>query len=1132
MRIYLSARVWRLALGLVWLLLPAARLQSADPAASSPAGLEFFEKKIRPVFVDNCYKCHSAQSEKVKGGLLLDTREGLLKGGETGPAIVPGEPEKSLLIKAVRYQDEKLQMPPKDKKLSAEQIADLEAWVKMGAPDPRTGQPSPLAAQRSTKSHWAFQPVKSPAIPKVKNESWVQTPIDAFILAQLEAKAMNPSRPADKRTLLRRAGFDVTGLPPTPEEMSTFLADDSPEAFAKAVERLLASPRYGERWARHWLDVARYADTKGYVFEEERRYPYSYTYRDYVIRAFNEDLPFDQFIVQQIAADLLPLGEDKRPLAALGYLTLGRRFLNNQHDIIDDRIDVVTRGMMGLTVACARCHDHKYDPIPTKDYYSLYGVFSSSSEPADKPLLGGAQPLGYSEYLAERKKRNEELETFRVTKQAEALSQVRQKSGEYLLLSYDARRLGDESKAEGMARERKLHPGTAQRWMALLDEQRKQTAHPIFGPWFAFERLATNEFASKAGDLAAAFAAGQNSTNKANPLVAQALAGESPASMKDIADRYGKLFADVDKRWQEFLKAHEKTNTAEVKIPAPVAFSDSNLDAIRQLIYGPDAPANVPESEIMRLFDVPTAQKVRALRRKVEELDATHPGAPPRAMALQDNARPSNPRVFVRGNPGNGGPQVPRQFLEVLSGEKRKPFEKGSGRLELGQAVASRDNPLTARVIVNRVWMHYFGAGLVRTPSDFGIRSEPPSHPELLDYLARRFMDEGWSLKKLHRWILLSSVYQQSSENNTQNAQLDPNNQLLWKMNRRRLDFEAMRDSLLAVAGKLDQAAGGRAVEMTTEPFTSRRTIYGFVERQNLPSMFRTFDFASPDTTSPQRFFTTVPQQALFMINSPFVVEQARGFVQRPELRSGSCDEDRVKALYHVAFQRAPKADEIELGLHFLKSQEAAAITPSAAPVWQYGYGEYDESARRLKHFQPLPHFTGQAWQGGPKLPDGKLGWITLNATGGHAGNDLQHAAIRRWTAPADGTINISGSLNHESDKGDGVRGRIVSSRVGELGIWIAQNAKQETKLERIEIKKGDSVDFVTDCRTSVDSDSFAWSPTIRIIGANSPGQGAGAGEWNAKADFSGPKERAKPLTSWEKYAQVLLMSNELVFVD
>src|SRR5260221_369593 len=429
-----------LAAGVAAILFAAvsASLQAAAPATPDAAGLEFFEKKIRPTLVENCYKCHSTNAEKVKGGFVLDTREGVLKGGDTGPAVVPGDPERSLLIKAVRYTDEILQMPPKNKKLSPEHIADLEACVKMRAHDPRAEIQNSKLPIKKPDQHWAFQPVKLPSVPRTKNPRWIKTPVDAFILAKLEEKKLSLSPPADKRMLIRRATFDLLGLPPTPEEAQNFVADKSPGAFARVVDRLLASPHYGERWGRYWLDVARYADTKGYVFEEERRYPYAYTYRDYVIKALNEDLPFDQFIIQQIAADLLPLGEDKRPLAAMGYLTLGRRFLNNQPDIIDDRIDVVTRGMLGLTAVCARCHDHKFDPIPTKDYYSLYGVFASSSEPGEKPLLGAASlPREYGAYKIEHEKAEKTLADFTREKHDEVRAQLRERAGDYLLAAYD-----------------------------------------------------------------------------------------------------------------------------------------------------------------------------------------------------------------------------------------------------------------------------------------------------------------------------------------------------------------------------------------------------------------------------------------------------------------------------------------------------------------------------------------------------------------------------------------------------------------------------------------------------------------------------------------------------------------------
>ena len=908
--------------GLLLSSLPAA-VSGVPAAGADAAGIEFFEKKIRPLLVDKCYQCHSADSEKVKGGLLLDTREALLKGGDTGPALLAGDPEKSLLVKAVRYTDENLQMPPKGKKLSPEQIADLEAWVKMGAPDPRGSKTPGVKLEIPGSRHWAFQPIRQPPLPAVKNRRWVSTGVDHFILARLEAQNLQPSPRADKRTLIRRASFDLTGLPPTPREVDDFLGDSSSEAFVRVVDRLLASQQYGERWGRHWLDIARYADTKGYVFEEERRYPYSYTYRDYVIRALNEDLPFDQFVIEQIAADLLPLGEDKRSLAALGFLTLGRRFLNNQPDIIDDRIDVVTRGMMGLTVSCARCHDHKFDPIPARDYYSLYGVFASCSEPADKPLLGSAAlPPRYQDYLAQKQTREQELRSYRASQEGEVLTKVRSEVGDYLLAAHDAGKLEDGGRKESLVRERKLDPALAQRWQQRLETRGND---PVFAPWFRFRQFGETNFPALAQAASEEF--GRQEGKSLNPAVAKLFSTQPPpATLKEVAARYNQLFAGVTKEWTEAIA---KTNlpAADRGLNSRTnGFVEVAKEALRQIIYGSDSPvASLSGGEIARLFPTPVSQHLRALQRKVDELDATHSGAPPRAMVLVDNPTPQNPRVFVRGNPNNPGPEVPRQFLELVEGPGRRPFTQGSGRLELARAIVSTNNPLTARVIANRVWMHHFVTPLVRTPSDFGVRSDPPSHPELLDYLAARLMQDGWSLKKLHRLMMLSSTYQQSSEDQPTLAQADPGNQLFWKMNRRRLDFEGLRDALLSVSGRINLAAGGRAEDITTEPFSTRRAVYGFIERQNLPGLFRTFDFASPDTTSPQRFSTTVPQQALFLMNSPFVVEQARSLLQRPEVQEVRPGAEKIRKMFQIAYQRWPEGDEIKLIQQFIESQEQAA---------------------------------------------------------------------------------------------------------------------------------------------------------------------------------------------------------------
>lgn len=1106
---------------LAWFVVVAVALLGRSLAgAAEVSGFDYFEKHVRPVLVDSCYSCHSPQAEKgIKGGLALDTKEGLLKGGDNGPSIVAGDPDKSLLIKAVRYHDENLQMPPKGKKLPDEQIEALVAWVKMGAPDPRTGPSTLKDPKELAAKHWAFQRVKQPDVPKVRAKKLVQSPVDAFLLARLEGKDLTFSPRADRRTLIRRATYDLTGLPPTEAEVAAFEKDRSPEAFEKLVDRLLASPHYGERWARYWLDIARYADTKGYVFEEERRYPYSYTYRDWVIRSLNEDLPYDQFLIQQLAADLLPLGEDKRPLAALGFLTLGRRFLNNQTDIIDDRIDVVSRGTMALTVACARCHDHKSDPVPTKDYYSLYGVFASCNEPSEKPLLGAqSMPKEYPEYLAERQKRSDELENYRRGKEDEIRTKIRGQVGDYLLVVHDSS-IADEDKKEGLVRERKLQPSLSRQYKRAIKDWNTKT-NSVFLPWFELTALDSTNFAVRAKEVAARLGA----DTSINAAVSEKLfKGEPPASLKEAAERLNNLFAEVDREWRTLL-----TNS-----PAAKALPDAGREALRQILYADGTPVmSLDSGELLRFTDTPVQQKVRALKRKLDEVDATHPGAPPRAMALVDNPTPTEPVVFKRGNPNNRGDKVPRQFLEILSGPDRKPFTKGSGRLEMAQNIASKDNPLTARVFANRVWMYHFGSPFVRTPSDFGLRSDPPSHPELLDYLAARFMAEGWSIKKLHKLIMLSSAYQQSSEDNPKYTKLDPANQLYWRMNRRRLDFEAMRDTLLAVSGSLDLSLGGRGVEMTTEPFTVRRTVYGFVERQNLPGLFRTFDFASPDTTSPQRFSTTVPQQALFLMNSPFVIERAKNLLARSEVKSAPTDDQKVREMYRIAFQRAPDKDELKLAREFVATQTTSEQLPEQ-PAWSYGYGRYDAAAKRVETFTALPHWTGYAWQGGDKLPDAKLGWVILNADGGHVGNDQNHAAIRRWRASRDGVVRIDGELNHPSEKGDGVRARIVSSRTGLLGEWTAKNDKTAVKLERIEVKRGELIDFVADCRQSVEFDSFHWAPVVKMNPVAKPAEDE-VREWSAKTDFSGPVKapEKRSLSPWEKYAQVILLANELMFID
>ncbi|MCC6420030.1 MAG: PSD1 domain-containing protein [Gemmataceae bacterium] len=897
------------------LLVPAAAAAQQQP---SPEALDFFEKRIRPVLTEHCHSCHGA--EKQRAGLRLDGPAFLKKGGESGPLVVAGHPEKSPLIQAVRHQGD-LKMPPKSR-LSEQAVADLVAWVKIGAPWPASG----TIAQRQDaadawKKHWAFQPVGNPPVPRVKGLPEGAASIDAFVLARLETKGLTPNPPADRRTLIRRVYLDLIGLPPTAREVEAFVADASPDAFAKVVDRLLASPHYGERWGRHWLDVARYADTKGYVFQEERRYAYSYTYRDYVIRAFNEDKPYNQFLVEQLAADRLPQA-DPRALAAMGFLTLGRRFLNNQNDIIDDRIDVVTRGLLGLTVACARCHDHKYDPIPIADYYSLHGVFASSIEPKDLPLIG--EPERTPEYLAyerELKAREQKLADATADALAKTAARHRALTADYLLAVRNAQRGPGEEPYPSLG-SGELSPVMVKRWAAFLDQTRR-THNPVLAPWYAFAALSPKEFAVKAPALAARFAASTDRQRPLSKMVAHAFAGKPPTSLREVAQRYAGVFAEVEKRWQQAQPAK--------------ALPDVHAEAVRLLLYAPGTPTSLSPDDLRPFLDRAMRNTLTGLRQQVDKWRASSTVAPPRAMVLQDRPQPVQARVLLRGNPNNPGPVVPRQLLGVLAGPNRQPFKDGSGRLELARAIASKDNPLTARVLVNRVWQHHFGHGLVRTPGDFGLRSEPPTHPELLDWLARHFTEDGWSVKRLHRLILLSRTYQQSSADDAAGLKADPDNRLLWRMNRRRLDFEALRDRLLFVAGNLDRKAGGPAVDLTRAPYTGRRTVYGFIDRQNLPGLFRTFDFASPDTATPQRHSTTVPQQALFLLNSPFVLEQARGVIRCPDVAGVEGDEARVQRLYRRIYARPADRDEAALGLRFLDAAraEAGSVEGPVLGAWE-----------------------------------------------------------------------------------------------------------------------------------------------------------------------------------------------------
>jgi cytochrome c553 len=867
------------------------------PAKATPEQVEFFENKVRPLLADHCYSCHG--EKKQSGGLRLDTTTGIRSGIDGTAVVEPGKPEKSRLIQSVNRAGD-FPMPPKAP-LPPEAIATLTEWVRGGAAIPEEIAKASLS---DPKKHWAFQPVKLPPLPSLTGQpSAASNPIDSFVTAKLREKGVPPSPRADRRTLIRRAYFDLTGLPPTADEVDAFEKDSDPQAWEKLIDRLLASPAYGERWGRFWLDLARYADTKGYVFTEDRNYAFAYTYRDYVIRSLNEDKPYNQFVTEQLAADLLPAaqGPDKRSLAALGFLTLGRRFLNDTNDIIDDRIDVVSRSLMGLTVSCARCHDHKFDPIPTADYYSLYGIFAGTFEPKELPLIEEVKRTPeVIAFEAEVEKRDAAYQAEKEKRHSGHLKKFREAAvvSEYVRTAIENRTTADRQ-LTALARERDLNPFVLTRWRSFITTETKAWS-PVYSPLVALAEIPEKDFAAKAP--AALEKLAEDSKKPINPLLRAAL---------------------LESKLPSFKVAIGSVAARLTSIPETGKQTDDQVQLFKAWAMG--GPLDIPVTDLDKIQTIADRDALANLKRKNDAFKAASPYAPPRAHVLNDQKNAFQPVVFLRGNPGNRGASVPRQAPAIVSGASRKPFTEGSGRLELARVITSPDNPLTARVLVNRVWAGHFGYGFVRTPSDFGTRSEPPSHPELLDWLASRFVQDGWSLKKLHKLIMLSATYQQSSQVSADALKQNPENKLVSHQNRQRLNFEAMRDSLLAVSGRLDRTIGGRPVDLFSAPFSPRRSVYGLIDRTSFPGTMRAFDVASPDTHAPQRFQTTVAQQALFLMNSPFVTEQAKTLAGRSEVVAAKTPRDKVVTLYRLALSRSPTTQEAELALEFVTEEDAKA---------------------------------------------------------------------------------------------------------------------------------------------------------------------------------------------------------------
>ena len=1077
--------------------------------AQDNAGADLFEKQIRPLFAQHCYVCHSAASQAAMSGLRLDAEEDFRKGGTRGSPVSPEEPGKSLLLRAVAHTDDKLRMPPTGK-LSEAEIAVLTRWVQ-------TGAPWGVAAEEASSSEgkfWAFTPPAEPALPKVRNEDWIRASLDRFILAALEEKGIEPAPPADKRTLIRRATFDLIGLPPTPEEIHAFLEDDRPEAFARVVDRLLSSPRYGERWGRHWLDVARYADSNG--LDENLVYKNAYRYRDYVIAAFNKDKPYDQFVHEQLAGDLLPgpvdLQTEFERKTATGFLSLGAKMLAEddpvkmQMDIIDEQLETTARAFMGLTIGCARCHDHKFDPIPTAEYYSMAGIFKSSKTMEDFDVVATwhefvLAPADDRErlqaHLDKIEAKQDEIKAVTKPEDLKLVAEGRNKVGDYLLaateaLEYETIKLHavlEESvevppnavvrKAGGLDRgnvNRTLEKGKANipegkdetqdededkavskdpyfaeydlelekagdYQIDLLDSETGQgtadlyingelmktglepitnrAASPDAGGWSPlgvfrfrsgintvrlehasrfpyFEKLLVapnplpagapipktldqlaREFdvnssflkqwverlrRSKGAPASVffgwhAFGTDQTLDEWASPA-AELFRDFDPSNREELAARYGVLFRRAVDQWQElypdgevdFTKGERyKKGEDDRKLPDP------GLEAIRKVLYEKYGPFR-PPPDSKQYFPAEAQAQIARLEEERKALEDATPEHP-RAMGVTEGEIADIP-IHIRGSHWSLADKLePRGFLRAVShGDPPAVPETESGRLHLARWLTDEDHPLTSRVMVNRVWRWHFGRGIVPSTDNFGRLGDRPSNQPLLDWLAVRFIDSGWSIKNLHRLIMLSSSYRMSTAYDAKAAAVDPENTLLWRTNRRRLEAEAVRDAVMALSGGLDDSMGGSILSFKDREYVDNtlrqgkvgydrtlRSVYMPVVRSSLYNVFQAFDFADPSVLNGNRHSTVVAPQALFMMNGSIVMEHTEKMAASLLARDDLDDAGRLGSAYEKIFARLPDQNEIDRALTFLHRIDTTL-----------NGREPDAEERRLRSWQTL----------------------------------------------------------------------------------------------------------------------------------------------------------------------------------
>lgn len=913
-----------------------------------------------------------------------------------------------------------------------------------------------LSCVSAEEKHWAYVP------PQKANTAAGVHPVDALLAEKWESEKIQPAKLAPPRQWLERAAYTVTGLPPTEEQLRRIEGSPTDATWAALVDELLASPAYGERWARHWMDVARYADTRGYNFDQDNRYPFAYTYRNWLIEVLNADMPYAEFVKLQIAADQLVDRPDHPNLAALGFLTVGLR--GGQVETIDDRVDAVTRGFLSTTVSCARCHDHKTDPIPTEDYYSLYSIFENTDEPEEKPVIGEAPDVAaFQEYQAEVAKLDE---ADRVVRQ-QLVDHIHSAEAfpNYLDLAWLAKKEDwnhGKATSEGFKRGR-LRPNALIRWRDFLKEVAwSESAGPRLKQWAAEMDAAADEAARKA--------------------LCDALA-------------------------TEWLSAEEGSELAKLAVHGGCPLS-----------YGVD--------RIHEFMDVEDGNQRRQRTSAMSKLMAEHPGSPPRAMSLTDRKDWSPAVVFKRGNPASRSEPFERHWLSALGGGS---FTEGmSPRLSLAEKIADPGNPLTGRVIVNRVWAWHFGAPLA-DPGDFGPQTSEPPLLSLLDTLAVEFIESGGSLKQLHRQLLSSRAFRRAAEGAPENDAIDEANTRFWKWNRRRLDFETMRDRVLYSSAQLDTSkVGGRSVRLESSDSDVRRSVYAFIDRYALPGTFVSFDLPHPDHHSSKRVETTVPQQALYFLNGPMVLRQASKFTRNPDFKELSEDREKVHWIYQKLFRRAPSEDEVLAAMDWIGSSEPADYAPTLGGYWQVRYAV--DHGRPTETLETFPMFADGAWKTGPDPATAPIRWLNVRSAGGHVA--ANHAMVLRWRATGAGQVRLRGTLRRTQTGGAALAWRVDGKGEVLREGSLAPEGSVDLPGEWVKVEIGDTVDFVLRAPEGDACGNVDW--VLKIEGRESEGR-----EPTVVGDFTqdfptsnGPPPVAAVADPWADLVQMLLASNEFHFID